>query len=302
MKTYLLIKNIKIHNANALSSTISVGFPAMTAWLGGVHALQRKINEKIEFANVKLLRVAVCCHEHKLEVYRNGDSNYVLVGVNKPMRSDKKKASIIEDPRIHLTVSLLIEVTGISVKNENTFVKLVPELLQRMKLAGGDIIHVEDQDGKCRDQLSFCNKLECEICYDSGLKLKEVKCILNKLMPGYVLVERRDLIKDSDELKGLDRLLSYLKTYFIKSESEEGSYARKVAGWIVPIGVGFRGISKLGYVQDQRDSSKLHQFVEPIVTLGEFKMPYQVDCIDDILWEYQYKSEESLYLCCNQRI
>ena len=36
MKTYILISNIKIHNANAMSSPYTIGFPAMTAWLGPV--------------------------------------------------------------------------------------------------------------------------------------------------------------------------------------------------------------------------------------------------------------------------
>ncbi len=43
MKNILLIPRIKIHNANALSSPYTIGFPAMTAWLGAVHALERKM-------------------------------------------------------------------------------------------------------------------------------------------------------------------------------------------------------------------------------------------------------------------
>lgn len=43
MKSVLLIPYIKIQNANALSSPYTIGFPAMTAWLGAVHALQRQL-------------------------------------------------------------------------------------------------------------------------------------------------------------------------------------------------------------------------------------------------------------------
>ena len=39
MKKILYIPKIKIHNANALSSPYTIGFPAMTAWGGGVHAI-----------------------------------------------------------------------------------------------------------------------------------------------------------------------------------------------------------------------------------------------------------------------
>ena len=43
MKKYILIPELKIHNANALSSSLTIGVPAMTAWLGAVHALERRI-------------------------------------------------------------------------------------------------------------------------------------------------------------------------------------------------------------------------------------------------------------------
>ena len=39
MKTYIVLPDVQIHNANAMSSTYTIGFPAMTAWLGAVHAL-----------------------------------------------------------------------------------------------------------------------------------------------------------------------------------------------------------------------------------------------------------------------
>lgn len=284
MKVYLLLKNIKIQNANALSSTISIGFPAMTAWLGGVHALQRKINERKEFSDIKMPKVAVCCHEYKLEVYGDAKAKNVLIGTSNPLKKNGDRPSTIEEPRIQLNVSLLIEVSGVSVKNEKAFVDFVEDILPMMKLASGDILKVGT----------------CELCYDSEADQNEERSILNKLMPGYILIERRDLIKNSEEPSGIERLLSYLKTYLSETTEDEMLVERKTAGWLVPIGVGFRGISHLTNVKDQRDSSKLHQFVEPIVTLGEFKMPYQIEHIKDILWEYQYISDKSLYLCKNQ--
>lgn len=43
---YLLLKNILIRNANALSGALIAGFPAVTAWLGFIHALERKVRKK----------------------------------------------------------------------------------------------------------------------------------------------------------------------------------------------------------------------------------------------------------------
>lgn len=52
MKAYLLISHLRIHNANAMSSTLTIGVPAMTAWLGAVHAL----NESWEKGESRLWR------------------------------------------------------------------------------------------------------------------------------------------------------------------------------------------------------------------------------------------------------
>ena len=43
-QNYLLISHIAVHNANALSSAMTIGTPSLTAFLGFVHALQRKIS------------------------------------------------------------------------------------------------------------------------------------------------------------------------------------------------------------------------------------------------------------------
>ena len=46
MKSYLLIRHMLVHHANAMSSTLTIGVPAVTAWMGAVHALERKVRQK----------------------------------------------------------------------------------------------------------------------------------------------------------------------------------------------------------------------------------------------------------------
>ena len=67
MRQFLLIPHLKLHNANAMSSPYTIGFPAMTAWLGAVHALQRKLQSK--GCEVSLIKVGVSCHEFYLKTY-----------------------------------------------------------------------------------------------------------------------------------------------------------------------------------------------------------------------------------------
>ena len=66
IRRVLLLPHIKVQNANALSSPFTVGFPAMTAWLGAVHALQRKVNAS-GFQNVNLDKAAVVSHDMNLQ-------------------------------------------------------------------------------------------------------------------------------------------------------------------------------------------------------------------------------------------
>jgi len=64
IRNFILLLHIKVQNANALSSPFTIGFPAMTAWLGAVHALQRKLN--IEFEKLKFNATAVISHEYPI--------------------------------------------------------------------------------------------------------------------------------------------------------------------------------------------------------------------------------------------
>ena len=70
-------------------------------------------------------------------------------------------------------------------------------------------------------------------------------------------------------------------------------------GWIVPISIGYQAISELAITNNQRDSDTPHRFVENIVTLGEFKMAYHFDSIDEMMWRYEVDKEKGLYLCKN---
>ena len=46
-------------------------------------------------------------------------------------------------------------------------------------------------------------------------------------------------------------------------------------------------------------STTPHRFAESMVTLGEFKMPYHFESIDEMIWRYQEYQGDNLYLCQN---
>jgi CRISPR-associated protein Csy2 len=290
MRRFLLIPHIKIHNANAMSSPYTIGFPAVTAWLGAVHALQRHIQQQ-GLVDVTLTSVAVSCHQFDLQTYKGrGDFVNSIVGTANPLDKDGSRPAFIEEARCHLEVSLLIEYQGLDSDDLEQFKTLVNNQLLCMKLAGGDVLSAQAVEAIPVDE-------EDE---------QAVKKVLGKLMLGYVLIERRDLMikaMQNENKDALEALLDHLKVMHRSTQDDEGNVtwtsSRLTPGWLVPIATGFQGISELGTAKHQRDNSTPHRFAESVVTLGEFVMPYRIKDLDNILWQYRVEPEQNLYLCQN---
>lgn len=302
MKNYLLLSRVSVHNANAMSSIFTIGVPAMTAWLGAMHALERNLGERCDqfLSDIRFTQMAVSYHKTSLQTIRKNGIGYIVMTAN-PLVVDKKKSSkdnyifkrapLLEEPRIHLLVSLLIEVEGADGNNMELLEQAVKEILPRMKMAGGDILDT----GRIKVM---------RIDEDNPISVRKV---ISTLMPGYIPIERRDLM-EAKELEGkdsLDRLLHYLKVHQTAEKDESGKitgwkYEKAAAGWIVPLAVGFKGLSPLGKVKNQRDPDTPHRFAESIVTLGEFKMAHRFRDIDGMMWHYAYEKTNQLYLCKNK--
>jgi CRISPR-associated protein Csy2 len=297
-KKILLIPHLKIHNANALSSPYTIGFPAMTAWLGAVHALERKLKAPqvyegeayTEYEDLHFIGMAVACHEINLQTYK-GDNDFVhsIIGTGNPLDKTGRRPSFIEEARCHLEVSLLIEFE--TDEDTQDLADDVAEQLQgNMKIAGGDILS--------------CHYSKIETMEVSSEN--ETRKLMGKLMPSHCLIERRDLMQAAMHggQDAIDALLDYLAVHHHceveqKNNKENVIWTsqRKTKGWIVPIATGFHGISDLGIAENQRDETTPHRFAESIVTLGQFIMPYRIKDLDNMLWHYHADLENNLYLC-----
>ncbi|MBR7800389.1 type I-F CRISPR-associated protein Csy2 [Undibacterium fentianense] len=287
----LLLPHIKILNANALSSPYSIGFPAMTAWLGAVHALQRKL-VATGFDDLVFKQVGVVCHHIDLQTYKGrGDYVYSIIGTGNPLDKDGNRPAFNEEARCHLEVSLAIETSGIDKDDEEEVKPLLQNFLHsQLKMAGGDIVSASNPEFIKVDQNDA----------------QEFRKLARKLMPGFALIERRELMLEAMQQgqDAVDALLDYLS---IKNQSEideDGNVnwtsKRKTSGWLVPIATGFQGISPLaepGQTLNQRDPSTPHRFAEAVVTLGEFIMPYRLRSLDELMWHYHYDEPNNLYLC-----
>lgn len=291
IKRLLLLPHIQIHNANALSSPFTIGFPAMTAWLGAVHALQRNLNG-VGFTGLKMVSTAVVSHQCDLQTHKGvGDFVNSIVGTGNPLDKTGSRSAFIEEARCHLDVSLVIEYMGIDKDEEQKLQQKIAHLLNsKMKIAGGDI-------------LTFEAPLFFRV--EAG-NAKDLSALTRQLMPGYAIIERRDLMIEAMGVgqDAMDAMIDYLaihhqcsKSVVDDSEKITWTTQRKSKGWLVPIATGFHGLTDLGKAKNQRDPDTPHRFAESIVTLGEFKMPHTIQSIDEILWKYKTDSESNLYIC-----
>ena len=289
MKDVLLIPNIKIHNANALSSPYTIGFPAMTAWLGFMHALERKL-QSTEFDSVKFTGIIISCLELDLQTYK-GKGDYVnsIIATSNPLDKAGKRPSFIEEARCDMEVTLAIE-CDLGVIDYEKFTSLIDNKLHTMKIASGDITSFKPSQHK-------------EIDNNNPRELTKY------LMPGFCLVTRQDLMQASmnEGKDAIDAMLDYLKitTDIVVDKNHKVTRSKahkKEEGWIVPIAVGYQGISDLGLLKNTRDETTPHRFAESVVTLGEFKMPYRFDTVDEMVWRYQEYQGNDLYLCQNNYV
>ncbi|NAW77923.1 type I-F CRISPR-associated protein Csy2 [Vibrio sp. V33_P6A3T137] len=282
----LILPHLKINNANALSSPFTIGFPAMTAWLGFVHALERKLNQA-GLSELMLHSAAVVSHRCDVQTHKGeGDFVYSIIGTGNPLDKDGSRSAFIEEARCHLDVSLVIEWSGNDEElQQPDFTQQLQAVIATMKVAGGDVLSVGKPSIK------------------SVITEQDTAQVLRQLMPGYVLNERRDLMIDAMQqgADAIDALLGYLTVHHHCEQLEDQSVVwhsqRKTSGWIVPIATGFQGISPLGEAKNQRDPLVPHRFAESVVTLGEFVMAHKIKHLDDILWQYHPDLENDLYLC-----
>lgn len=288
----VLIPHMKIQNANAMSSPFTIGVPAVTAWMGFAHALERALKEKVD-ENIEFPSVGFVIHDYKLHAFKQKGSQFYIIGQQrKPLKKNGEAASKIEEAKIHINASVIIEFPAQSAILRKKMEKALPKIeaiLHGMRLAGGEIMDFKSP----------------EIC-----ELENPSSVMRKVGPGYTLVERRDILKEEmkngkDALDGIIEALALhhkLEKTEEKPEKEDGkkeiwSVKRKYTGWIVPIAIGFAGVSDLGFAKNQRDPNVPHRFAESVVTLGEFRMPHRLDSLDEMMWEYKYVKHKNLYLC-----
>lgn len=291
LKYYLLFDHVKIHNANAISSPLTYGFPAISGFLGAVHALNRKIESDDP---IYLDGVLIACHDCDVQVYRpNNYADYTFRLTRNPLAKNGDTRSIIEEGRVHLDVSLIVEVkiedreTLDDVNDQEKFINQIRQKLYQQRIAGGQVIEIESVG-----------------LYSASESLDD---LTQALLPAFVLVEaQQDLQEITAELQqkdpnatALDALVETAMLHHHPQEKDQWqtTSVKQGRGWLVPIPLGYQAISPLfeaGTVENARSNEHPTQFVECIYGLGKWVFPLRLqDNLSQAFWRYKCSELQS---------
>lgn len=310
MSQYIVLSRIKVQNANCIAG-FTWGFPAITHFLGFTHTLQRKLSSEYD---ITLGGCAVVSHDYQLHIYKpKPKANYEFIqSKNPPVLAKHKKSSppIIEEGKMNLMVSIIIEVTNelvLTSEKIKTFTQTVQEHCSTSRVAGGTILTIGSihlLSASTEKQLKTLNR-----------KIKRLS------MPGFILQDRSEYLKthfnqlkeEEPNTQMLDAWLDFsAMKYHAKPELKDENISPTLEtkaewvllpkpqpkGWIVPIMTGYKAISEVspaGEVADSRDTETPTCFVEAVHSIGEWKSIHRILDINNMIWRYQYKND--WYLC-----
>lgn len=294
---YLLLNRIQISNANTISSPLTYGFPAVTGFTGAIHALSRKVSQIDGLEDIRLDGVLIACHDCQPQTYReNSYKDFTFIQTRNPLKKDGKTASIIEEGRCHLTVSLVVGIYGDDDLTDEQVEQLtlkVYQLIRQQRIAGGSVHKL--------------NNFE-PVSFYKDADINEIK---TKLLPAFVLTDAHDdlqaitaqLQTNNPEATALDALLETATLHHVPSDAQGSSWTvetiKKGRGWLVPIPVGYQGISpqfNAGQMQHTRNPEYPSQYVEAIYSLGKWVFPYSIEKLETAFWYQKHDTEQDLYL------
>lgn len=302
----VVLPHLKVHNANAISSPLTHGFPSITAFLGLMWALERKTRA----AGIELAfnAVGVVCHDHAEQTTEGGFVKSFRLTRN-PVGKDGKTAAIVEEGRIHLDLSLLLAVYAENwdADARQRDLQTITGLLHGMRIAGGTLL------SSVQPQISRDRPWIADFTDDERNDFRKLRA---RLLPGTALVSRDDLIDQrwqamracAPDATRLDAWLSLSRINWHHDATADGGKGawqhdrKKGTGWLVPIPVGYGALGELhepGSVANTRDTTTPFRFVESLYSMGEWIGPHRLDSPQDLLWYADSQPDRYLYRCRN---
>lgn len=302
----ITLPRLRIQNANAVSGPLSWGFPAPSAFTGFAHALARQFPELAR----GLTGVGILCHQFEAQVAGgNGFHPHTFRLTRNPLKADGSSPALVEEGRMHLEISLVLGYSGYLAQSEGDW--LAEDLMQHtlgMRLAGGSLL--PQRPGKA---YAARWHLLPDIQADRETYFRRLR---QRLMPGFALVHRPDILAahlhslqgTAPEASVLDALLDLSRLNIEPAgpnpqmPEETLWQVRRRPGWLVPLPIGYAGISPLyapGSIANSRDPAQPFRFVEAIYSLGEWISPHRITQPEHLLWHHQSDPDTGIYTCCN---
>ena len=182
-KALLLLPRLRIQNANAIASPMTWGFPSITAFIGLMRAIERKLGGT---AGLEFHGVGVVCHGFEAQVTSGGYTRAFHLTRN-PVDKDGGTAGIVEEGRVHLDISLLFDVDlrldQCAEAQRQQIADDIGELVAGMRVAGGSVMPALPSSARrpSRPRLML-------ISDDEDQSRKDFRQLCRRRLPGFVLV------------------------------------------------------------------------------------------------------------------
>ncbi len=304
----LRLPRLRVQNANAITGPLSWGFPAPTAFTGFVHALERRLSGRLAegFGGV-----GIVCHGFAAQASQPAGRHHQVFHLTRnPVGKDGGAPALIEEARAHLEITLLIAVRDVLDEEDGkALAQAAFAQALGMRLAGGSILPAPPGKRYGPGWHTLPENLQGQ--REVFLKLRR------PLLPGSALVQREDLLRGrlaemqaEHAATALDALLDLCRLNIEPdppasedAETTEWHIHKRRPGWLVPLPVGYAGISELyppGQVANARDGETPFRFVEALYSLGEWVSPHRIETPGSLLWHTEADTEVGLYRCVNR--
>ncbi len=190
MSQYLLLNRIKVQGANAVAG-FTWGFPAITHFLGFSHNLFRKLNKRNEFSGISLSGCGVIAHKQQVHTYAYNQfvqSRNPAFQHNEQPKNKVGTPPVIEEGKMDMEVSLLIECKGNIGNRQVSLVEWFEKVIPIQRLAGGSIMNI--------------GRIEIYRVDDNNSQTN-LRKLVRKLLPGFILQDRSPCL--ADHFQGLQK-------------------------------------------------------------------------------------------------
>ncbi|MGV6810107.1 MAG: type I-F CRISPR-associated protein Csy2 [bacterium] len=292
---YITLPNMQLQDANIESNAFVSGLPAMTAFTGYGHALERWLHHQDWALYVEGVAVLL----HSLAPHRGHPKCPDALQGTKI--KDIKNPRIIEELKADLSVTLVFHLVGDDSDDE---------LLEQLETDFDDdefrqqltdwVYHTPCCGGHCQAVDSIDTLTETEDGTASKARIQRHLRRLELRRPSWFIIPRHDLIQHAQQ-QGLDSLDALFNAVRLRKMDEHSNkkYYRDQDGWIIPLAVGYQALE----TPQQRPATRkaqAHVYAETLTGLGELLHAKKVLALNhftlnDFLWVHRTNPEQHLY-------